>query len=133
MWASNECIPFYKFVDLSIKFGTIWSLDDGVMDFRSWGNLLVQWWGPKWTYNVSSRYMTLKVEFDLSQRRRVEGDILKLILKLGSYLYHKHLGSYGSWKLTFYLGHIQNNLSSFTIKNDFLRKISSWFQHESCL
>ena len=83
------------------KLDIIWISYDRVVDFISWGKLLVQWWWSKMTYNVSSWHMTLQVIFDISQRIKVGEDILKLIMRLGWPSSHKNWASYDTWKLAF--------------------------------
>jgi hypothetical protein len=105
----KRCISLIP-IQLGHKFETIWIIHEGVMDFRSWGKLLAQWWWPKLTYNVFSWHMPLQVEFYISQRLKVGEDILSFIMKLVWPSYHKYWASYGSWKLCFHLGHGQNDL-----------------------
>ena len=82
-WFLHKSCSYFIPLQLGHQFHIIWIWNKGVMHFRSWGKLLVQWWWSKMTYNVSSCHTPLQVEFDISQRIKVGEDILKLIMKLG--------------------------------------------------
>ena len=100
-WFLHKSCSYFIPFRLGHKFHIIWIWNEGVMHFRSWGKLLVQWWWSKMTNNVTSWHMTLQVIFDISQRIKVGEDILKLIMRLGWPSSHKNWASYDTWKLAF--------------------------------
>ena len=71
-WFLHKSCSYFIPLQLGHKFHIIWIWNKGIMHFRSWGKLLVQWWWSKMTYNVSSWHMPFQVEFEISQRIKLE-------------------------------------------------------------